>query len=157
MQFKDDEIFTSIKDDDGSALDPHSNGAGAGGGAGHNSEKKKKANYVLVPGDSTDMKCVCGICKEVIKGSFDDDLGEWVFKNSVSSNDRIFHESCWDETSKTGGLTTKLVLKRGRDGEKKVDLSALQYLISGLNKSKVLFNEDSNEPIGQAQLKDEKN
>jgi pre-mRNA cleavage complex 2 protein Pcf11 len=75
---------------------------------------KKERHYVIVPSDS-DMSCVCGVCKEVLRAKFDDDLGEWIWEDAVEKQGRVFHHACFEETQNNGSSSTVLGNKRQRD------------------------------------------
>lgn len=84
VQFRDQEMFGNVEATDESVRDPRT--------------VKEERHYVVVPSDS-DMSCVCGVCKDVLRAKFDDDLGEWIWDNAVDKNGRVFHYTCFKETS----------------------------------------------------------
>lgn len=62
--------------------------------------------YVVVPENSTSMDNKCAICRETIKAIYNDELGEWVWPESVrphnepATSRRIMHISCYSESRK---------------------------------------------------------
>lgn len=51
---------------------------------------------VMIPEDS-ENEIVCGICRDRLVGVFDDDSGEWVWRNATKQKGRVYHYSCWIE------------------------------------------------------------
>jgi pre-mRNA cleavage complex 2 protein Pcf11 len=76
---------------------------------------KNEKKYVVVPSDSSDMSCVCGICKETLRGQYDDELGEWIWPNAIESKGKVFHASCFNETNKPASLSNLISSKRNRE------------------------------------------
>lgn len=64
-------------------------------------EEEMNKHVVMIPDDS-DNEVLCGICRDKIVGVFDDDSGEWVWRNAVKQRGRIYHYSCWIETKGQG-------------------------------------------------------
>lgn len=62
-------------------------------------EKKNQRHYVVVNTDSMDTKC--SICKETIKGKYDDDTNEWIWDNCIEVKQKhltkIYHWTCYSE------------------------------------------------------------
>lgn len=62
--------------------------------------------YVVIPSSETNMNNKCLICREQIKGTFNDELGEWCWYNCIippgesQSSRRIVHATCFNETKK---------------------------------------------------------
>ncbi|GMG12848.1 unnamed protein product [[Candida] boidinii] len=58
--------------------------------------------YVVVPDDCINNTVVCGICRDKLIGVFDDDLGEWIWRNAISlkekGKEKIYHYTCYLET-----------------------------------------------------------
>ncbi|CDK27667.1 unnamed protein product [Kuraishia capsulata CBS 1993] len=95
VNFKDDEILGSLEE-----VTTESQAAERDGRA---SAEKRDAKYVVLPADSTDLTTVCQVCKEKINAEFNDDLGEWIWKNCISvkdrdGNERNYHYDCYVET-----------------------------------------------------------
>lgn len=75
-------------------------GAVAASSSSSSSTPSNIKHYVTVPETSVDMQTQCGICREIIKGEYDDDLGEWVYKDSVQGpQGKIFHWACFNEAN----------------------------------------------------------
>ncbi|ONH66770.1 Protein PCF11 [Cyberlindnera fabianii] len=114
--FLDDEEFVAFRDDEviGATDD----------GVKEVKKVKKERKYVVVPSDeSSEMSCVCGICKEVMKAKFDDDLGEWIWDGAVMNNGKVFHQTCFEEAQ---GLD----MKRVRDEKPGVDFNLLSNILN---------------------------
>lgn len=60
-------------------------------------ESKLRKKYVIVPETAEDMSSQCPICKDIISSVYDDDVGEWVWKNCVESQSKYFHATCFYE------------------------------------------------------------
>lgn len=117
VNFRDDEIFSSENHEEPTVKEE---------------KVELKRSYVTVPSDSTDMSVVCGICKETLKGTYDDELGEWIWDNAVKSNGKVFHSNCFQETSKAGLLANLIPNKRKREDDKKFDLNMLKNIVSNV-------------------------
>ncbi|KAG7882067.1 hypothetical protein KL905_000438 [Ogataea polymorpha] len=61
------------------------------------SEEEVNKQIVAIPEDS-DNETVCGICREKLVGVFDDEMGEWIWRNAIEKKGRVYHYSCWVET-----------------------------------------------------------
>lgn len=57
-------------------------------------------HIVVVPDDCVDMTTTCNICKDTLKGVWDDAKGEWIWKNAVHVNNQVYHWTCYDETQR---------------------------------------------------------
>ena len=88
--------------------------------SGRNNEVKIREKYVVVPETSQDMAFICPICKETVTGVYDEESGEWVWKNTIEVNGKYFHSSCYHETSQN---STK-------SNEGKVGLDDLKKLVT---------------------------
>ncbi|GBE79674.1 hypothetical protein BKA93DRAFT_758248 [Sparassis latifolia] len=66
-------------------------------------EAELRSLYVVVPSGDEAKSISCPICKEPLKSEFLEDDEEWVWRNAVKKDDRIFHATCHAEatTSKT--------------------------------------------------------
>lgn len=62
--------------------------------------KSIQDKYIIVPESAQDMAYTCPICTETVTGIYDEDSGEWIWKNTVSEGDKYFHATCFHETSK---------------------------------------------------------
>ncbi|CAI4055764.1 hypothetical protein N7582_000422 [Saccharomyces uvarum] len=83
-------------------------------------EAKIREKYVVVPETSQDMVFKCPICKETVTGVYDEESGEWIWKNTIEVNDKYFHSTCYHETSKS--------LNKFDEGS--IDLDDLKKLIT---------------------------
>ncbi|CEP25074.1 Protein PCF11 AltName: Full=protein 1 of CF I [Cyberlindnera jadinii] len=101
VQFRDEDMFGSGEQEDKTTTEKNNAGS-------------KERHYVVVPSDS-EMSCLCGVCKEVLKARYDDDLGEWIWDDAVKKNGRIFHYSCYSETNTSSSLASIVGAKRTRD------------------------------------------
>lgn len=76
--------------------------------------------YIVIPLSEKNMNNTCVICRETIKATYNDDLGEWCWYNCVqvpndATNRKIMHRLCFNETSrKRGGESLSGVVKRER-------------------------------------------
>lgn len=58
--------------------------------------KELEAKFLIVPPGEEGKEVRCGICMEVIKVEFqeDDDEGDWVWKNAMKVDNKIYHATC---------------------------------------------------------------
>lgn len=66
-----------------------------------------KAQYVVIPSTETNMNNTCAICREQIKATYNDQLGEWVWDACMlapgqNSGRKIVHVACFEELRKRG-------------------------------------------------------
>ncbi|EIM88315.1 uncharacterized protein STEHIDRAFT_167626 [Stereum hirsutum FP-91666 SS1] len=74
-------------------------------------EAELRAQSVVVPPGDEAKTVDCPICKEILKSEFQEDEEEWVWKNAVDVDGRIYHATCRAEAlSSTTALTAKLRL-----------------------------------------------
>lgn len=64
--------------------------------------------YIVIPSTETNMNNMCLICRELIKATYSDDLGEWCWYNCVAqkgdkTNRKIFHATCFNEANRKRG------------------------------------------------------
>lgn len=76
--------------------------------------------HVVVPESAVDMSFQCPICKENVTGLYDEELGEWVWKNAMEVNNKYFHATCYYEAARNNDNPLGLHL----------DLEKLKYLVS---------------------------
>lgn len=76
--------------------------------------------HVVVPESAEDMSFQCPICKEHVTGLYDEELGEWIWKNAMEVNNKYFHATCYYEAAKNNDNRVDLHL----------DLEKLKYLVS---------------------------
>ena len=61
-----------------------------------------RRDVITVPESSEDMSYRCPICQDRTTAVYDDELGEWVWRNTVEVNGKFFHASCYRETARNG-------------------------------------------------------
>lgn len=71
----------------------------------NNNSSGKPSSFIVIPSTETNMNNKCLICRETIKASYNDDLGEWCWFDCVrspsdKSGRKIVHESCFNEANK---------------------------------------------------------
>nr|GAT59894.1 predicted protein [Mycena chlorophos] len=57
-------------------------------------EKELRAQYVVVPRGEEATPVSCPVCKEQFKSEFLDEDEEWVWRNAVYKDDRVYHATC---------------------------------------------------------------
>ncbi|KAJ8587211.1 hypothetical protein M405DRAFT_319900 [Rhizopogon salebrosus TDB-379] len=68
-----------------------------------------RTKFVVVPSGDEAKPISCPICKETLKTEFLEDDEEWVWKNAVRKEDKIYHATCHDEAmSSMHTLATRL-------------------------------------------------
>ncbi|KAF9057660.1 hypothetical protein BJ165DRAFT_1422254 [Panaeolus papilionaceus] len=68
-----------------------------------------RAQYVIVPPGHEAESVACPICKETLKSEFLEDDEEWVWRNAVKKDDRIYHATCHAEALvSTNSLAARL-------------------------------------------------
>ncbi|KAI0702864.1 hypothetical protein BC835DRAFT_21604 [Cytidiella melzeri] len=68
-----------------------------------------RAMIVVVPPGDEAKTLSCPICKETLKTEFNEDDEEWVWRNAVQKDDRIYHATCHAEAvSSKSNMATKL-------------------------------------------------
>lgn len=68
-------------------------------------QRPVREQYVVVPANDTNMDNVCIICREHVKATYNDTLGEWVWDGctyapGTKSGRKIVHAACLEETSR---------------------------------------------------------
>ncbi|KAA1466337.1 hypothetical protein DENSPDRAFT_831152 [Dentipellis sp. KUC8613] len=67
------------------------------------------SQYVVVPPGDEAKLIACPICKETLKSEFQEEDEEWVWKNAVKIDDRIYHATCHAEAlTSTSSLAARL-------------------------------------------------
>jgi len=67
------------------------------------------ARFVVVPPGDEAKHVTCPICKEVFKSEFNEDDEEWIWKNALKIDDKIYHATCHAEALVgSGSLTARL-------------------------------------------------
>jgi len=86
-----------------------------------------RALYVVVPPGDEAKPISCPICKETIKSEFLEDDEDWVWKNAIKKDDRIYHATCHAEAvASTNNLAARLrneVVSGSRSGTPEVQSS----------------------------------
>ncbi|KAF9268141.1 hypothetical protein L218DRAFT_954518 [Marasmius fiardii PR-910] len=80
-------------------------------------EAELRSQFVVVPAGDEAKTISCPVCKEVLSPEFVEDDEEWVWKNAIKKEDRIYHATCHAEVSST--LVARLrtdVSSRSRSG-----------------------------------------
>ncbi|KIP12904.1 hypothetical protein PHLGIDRAFT_61295 [Phlebiopsis gigantea 11061_1 CR5-6] len=68
-----------------------------------------RATFVVVPPGDEAKLISCPICKETLKSEFMEDDEEWVWRNAVKRDDRIYHATCHAEAmSSKSNLAVRL-------------------------------------------------
>ncbi|KAI9512226.1 hypothetical protein F5148DRAFT_1164952 [Russula earlei] len=68
-----------------------------------------RARFVVVPSGDEAKHVTCPICKEVFKSEFNEDDEEWIWRNALKIDDKIYHATCHAEALATSGsLTARL-------------------------------------------------
>ncbi|TFY83951.1 hypothetical protein EWM64_g78 [Hericium alpestre] len=68
-----------------------------------------REQFVVVPPGDEAKPMACPICKETLKTEFQEDDEEWVWKNAVKVDDRIYHATCHAEAlTSTSSLAARL-------------------------------------------------
>jgi len=72
-------------------------------------EAELRALYVVVPPGDEAKPISCPICKELLKSEFLEDDEDWVWKNAIKKDDRVFHATCHAEAvTSTNSLAARL-------------------------------------------------
>jgi len=62
-----------------------------------------RARYVVVPPGDEAKHVTCPICKEAFKSEFNEEDEEWIWKNALKVDDKIYHATCHAEALLTNG------------------------------------------------------
>ncbi|KAJ8086820.1 mRNA 3' end processing factor [Marasmius tenuissimus] len=125
-----------------------------------------RSQFVVVPPGDESKTISCPVCKEVLSPEFVEDEEEWVWKNAIKKDDRIYHATCHAEAS-SNTLVARLrtdVSSRSRSGTpERVFQPKQQTPPRGLSSSpesklagikrKVDDNDTLSEPEGTPRLK----
>ncbi|KAJ8475302.1 hypothetical protein ONZ51_g6652 [Trametes cubensis] len=72
-------------------------------------EAELRAMHVVVPPGDEAKPISCPICKELLKSEFLEDDEEWVWRNAIKKDDRIYHATCHAEaTASKSNLAVRL-------------------------------------------------
>ncbi|THH14893.1 hypothetical protein EW146_g5507 [Bondarzewia mesenterica] len=88
-----------------------------------------RSQFVVVPPGDEAKLVACPICKEVLKSEFQEDEEEWVWRNAVKVDDRIYHATCHAEarssaTTLAVRLRVDAAASRSRSGTPEASLRA---------------------------------
>lgn len=67
-------------------------------GHGSNQQQELSDQYVVVPESMVDNSYKCPICQETVTSVYDDETGEWIWKNTIQVDGKYFHATCYYET-----------------------------------------------------------
>ncbi|KAH9049175.1 hypothetical protein EDB84DRAFT_1454432 [Lactarius hengduanensis] len=62
-----------------------------------------RARFVVVPPGDEAKHITCPICKEAFKSEFNEEDEEWIWKNALKVDDKIYHATCHAEALLTNG------------------------------------------------------
>jgi pre-mRNA cleavage complex 2 protein Pcf11 len=62
-----------------------------------------RARFVVVPPGDEAKHVTCPICKEAFKSEFNEEDEEWIWKNALKVDDKIYHATCHAEALLTSG------------------------------------------------------
>jgi pre-mRNA cleavage complex 2 protein Pcf11 len=62
-----------------------------------------RARFVVVPPGDEAKHVTCPICKEAFKSEFNEEDEEWIWKNALRVDDKIYHATCHAEALLTSG------------------------------------------------------
>lgn len=83
-----------------------------------------RAQFVVVPPGDEAKTISCPICKETLKSEFLEEDEDWVWKNAVMKDDRVYHATCHAEAVvSTNTLAARLrteLVQRSRSGTPEV-------------------------------------
>lgn len=64
-------------------------------------ERRLKDAFVVIPLGDEAKTVTCPICKETLSSEFFYEEEEWVYKNAVDANGKIYHSTCYADASST--------------------------------------------------------
>ncbi|KAK0468209.1 uncharacterized protein EV420DRAFT_1503373 [Desarmillaria tabescens] len=71
-------------------------------------EAELRQQFVVVPPGDEAKVISCPICKETLKSEFLEDDEEWVWKNAMMKDGRVYHATCRAETLSSNSLAARL-------------------------------------------------
>ena len=77
----------------------------------NNEEEKETIKYL--PCDGTPKKCY--VCNEEFEKHWHEDEEEWMFKNAIEKEGKVFHPSCYSDYISRKKLRTKLMESKAND------------------------------------------
>ncbi|KAG6856339.1 hypothetical protein H0H87_005457 [Tephrocybe sp. NHM501043] len=73
-----------------------------------------RAKFIVVPSGAEAKQIACPICKETFKSEFSEEEEDWVWKNAVTVDERVFHATCQAEAAaSTNTLVARLRTELG--------------------------------------------
>jgi pre-mRNA cleavage complex 2 protein Pcf11 len=70
---------------------------------------KLQESFVVVPPGDEGKTVTCSVCAESLHSEFKEDDEDWVWKNAVSVNGKIFHATCYADAA-SGAVVAKSIL-----------------------------------------------
>ncbi|KAJ6515785.1 hypothetical protein C8R45DRAFT_957607 [Mycena sanguinolenta] len=67
-----------------------------------------RAQFIVVPPGEEAKPIACPICKESFKSEWVEDVEDWVWRNAVLKDERVYHATCHAEATATNGLVQRL-------------------------------------------------
>lgn len=108
VKFKEENLLEFQVDNSANVVN-NSGGTGVSNNSNVSADKSlTEMPYVIIPSDETNMNNKCLICREQVKGTFNEDLGEWCWPNCIippgepKTSRKIVHATCYNETRKRG-------------------------------------------------------
>lgn len=71
-------------------------------------EAKLRAAFVVVPPGEEAAPVQCPVCKEYLKCEFQEEDEEWVWRNAVRANDKVYHATCHADALLANPLVARL-------------------------------------------------
>lgn len=125
-------------------------------------EAELQAQYVVVPPGDEAKSISCPICKEPLKSEFNEDDEEWVWRNSVKRDDKIYHATCHAEaTASKSTLASRLrnevssSRSRSRTPEKQQVRTPPKVLVPLSEESKKSAPSSPSTPVGTKRKADD--
>ncbi|KAK2466292.1 hypothetical protein APHAL10511_001934 [Amanita phalloides] len=75
-----------------------------------------RAQYVVVPPGDEAKPLSCPICKELLKSEFLEDDEDWVWKNAIKKEEKVYHATCYAEATAVKSSYAARLLLRSRSG-----------------------------------------
>lgn len=75
-----------------------------------------RAQYVVVPAGDEAKLVSCPICKELLKSEFLEDDEDWVWKNAIKKDSKVYHATCYAEATAVKSSYAARLLLGSRSG-----------------------------------------
>ncbi|KAH0587693.1 hypothetical protein J132_00504 [Termitomyces sp. J132] len=87
-----------------------------------------RAKFIVVPSGAEAKQISCPICKETFKSEFSEEEEDWVWRNAVTIDDRVYHATCHAEAAASTNtlaarLRTELATGRSRSATPEAPVS----------------------------------